>query len=218
MNMTFKWQHPFTCTIAGPTGCGKTVFVTKFLTQIDIMLDKHIDEIIWCYGVSQNFHKDLPKRLKIPIRFCEGIPPLDEISSLNSGPKVVIIDDLMREVDGNTVDIFTKGSHHRNLSVFNLIQNVHHQGKGHRDMSLNSHYIVYFNNPRDRAQVAHFARQIDPGNPKFIVEAYRDATLRPYGYLLFDLKQSTPEEMRLRTDIFPGEQNIVYVSNKKQYK
>jgi hypothetical protein len=216
--MTLKWQHPFTCTIAGPTGCGKTVFVTNFLKHIDSMMNVPIEEIIWCYGVSQKLHRELPKKLKIPIRFFEGIPPLDDITSLNSGPKIVIIDDLMREVDGNTVDIFTKGSHHRNLSVFNLIQNVHHQGKGHRDISLNSHYMVYFNNPRDRAQVAHFARQVDPDNPKFIIEAYRDATLRPHGYLLFDLKQSTPEEMRLRTDIFPGEQNVVYVSKKLKYK
>jgi hypothetical protein len=216
--MTLKWNHPFTCTIAGPTGCGKTAFVTKFLTHIDIMLDTHIEEIIWCFGVSQNFHSELAKKFKIPIRFFEGIPPLDDITSLNSGPKVVVIDDLMREVDGNTVDIFTKGSHHRNLSVFNLIQNVHHQGKGQRDISLNSHYMVYFNNPRDRAQVANFARQVDPENPKFITEAYRDATFKPHGYLLFDLKQSTPEEMRLRTEIFPGESNVVYVSKKIKHK
>jgi hypothetical protein len=170
--MTFKWNHPFTCTVAGPTGCGKTVFVSNFLENLELMIDTKVEEIIWCYGVSQKFHSEIGKKLKVPIRFFEGIPQLDEITTLNSGPKIVIIDDLMCQVDGNTVDFFTLGSHHRNLSVFNLIQNVHHQGKGQRDISLNSQYMVYFNNPRDRAQVAHFARQVDPQNAKFIIEAY----------------------------------------------
>jgi hypothetical protein len=217
--MSLKWQHPFTCTVAGPTGCGKTVFVSSFLENLDSIIDKNIEEIIWCYGVSQSFHNELANKINVPIRFFEGIPQIDEIASLNSGPKIVIIDDLMRQVDGNTVDLFTQGSHHRNLSVFNLIQNVYNQSKGQRDISLNSQYMIYFSNPRDRAQVAHFARQIDPENSKFIIEAYRDATSKPHGYLLFDLKQSTPEEMRYRTDIFPGQQNIVYIPKKpSKYK
>jgi CRISPR/Cas system CSM-associated protein Csm3 (group 7 of RAMP superfamily) len=31
---------------------------------------------------------------------------------------------------------------------------------------------------------------------------YTEATQRPYGYLFIDLKQNTPEEDRLKTDIF----------------
>jgi hypothetical protein len=31
---------------------------------------------------------------------------------------------------------------------------------------------------------------------------YTEATKRPYGYLFIDLKQNTPEEDRLKTDIF----------------
>ena len=26
-----RWQHPFTCIVAGPTGCGKTTFVARLL-------------------------------------------------------------------------------------------------------------------------------------------------------------------------------------------
>jgi hypothetical protein len=48
-------------------------------------------------------------------------------------------------------------------------------------------------------------------------EAFADATSKPHGYLLIDLKQDTPEHLRLRSQILPGEQLCVYV-NKKTYK
>ena len=100
----------------------------------------------------------------------------------------------MRESsDKPVVDIFTKYSHHKNLSVIYLTQNLFHQSKGQRDISLNAHYIVVFRNPRDHSQIAHFARQLYPENSKFIQEAYNDATDTPHGYILLDLKQETPE-------------------------
>ena len=37
------------------------------------------------------------------------------------------------------------------------------------------------------------------------MEAFRDATSKPYGYLLIDCPQLTPEDIRLRTSILPGE-------------
>ena len=53
-------------------------------------------------------------------------------------------------------------------------------------------YILFFKNSRDRAQICHLARQVYPDDPKFLEEAYYNATLRFYGYLLLDLKQSIP--------------------------
>ena len=58
------------------------------------------------------------------------------------------------------------------------------------------------------------ARQMFCGNSRFMVEAYKDATDQPHGYLLIDTKQETPEDLRLRTNIFPGETHFVYVKRK----
>jgi hypothetical protein len=122
----------------------------------------------------------------------------------------VIVDDLMREADSRVVDLFTKGFHHRNISVLFITQNLFHQKAGARDISLNAHYMIIFKNPRDAAQTTYLARQISPENPKFLVEAYRDATSNLHGYLLIDLKQNTPYVLRYRTDIF--ERNVtIYV-------
>ena len=53
-----------------------------------------------------------------------------------SEPVLMILDDLMRETNASIVDIFTKGSHHRQISVFYITQNLFHQGRGQRDISL----------------------------------------------------------------------------------
>ena len=58
--------------------------------------------------------------------------------------------------------------------------------------------------------MATLARQMYPGRGKFVQEAFKDATAVPYGYLLVDLKQDTPEDMRLRTAIFPDD-GVQYV-------
>ena len=52
--------------------------------------------------------------------------------------------------DKRIVNLFTRGSHHRNLSVIYIVQNLFHQGKGSLSISLNNHYLVLFKNPRDK--------------------------------------------------------------------
>ena len=108
-------------------------------------------------------------------------------------------------------DLFTKYVHHQNLSVLYIVQNIFNNAKNHRTLSLNANYIVLFKNPRDKAQVSHLARQMFPRKPKILQEAFDDATADPYSYLLMDFRQDTPENLRLRTKIFPGEAQIVYI-------
>jgi hypothetical protein len=80
-------------------------------------------------------------------------------------------------------------------------------------MSLNSHYIVMFKNPRDAHQISILGRQMHPGKSRFLVEAFKDATAKPYGYLLIDLKPDTDEKYRIRTNIFPDDaRHYVYVA------
>lgn len=78
-------------------------------------------------------------------------------------------------------------------------------------MSLNAHYIVLFKNPRDAMRVATLARQTYPGQSTFLVEAFKNATEKPFGYLLLDLKADTDEQYRIRTNIFPDELQYVYL-------
>jgi len=123
----------------------------------------------------------------------------------------MVIDDLMNETDGSVANLFTKRSHHRNISVVFLVENLFHRNKNIRTISLNARYMVLFKNPRDASQFASLARQIYPNKSAFAVEAYKDATREPYSYLFVDLRPEQDEDLRLRTNIFSDETRYVYV-------
>jgi hypothetical protein len=217
--MDTRWKHPFSAIVAGPSGCGKSNFVTSFIRQARDMCDAEFSRVVWHYAEWQPLYGEGDG-----IEYREGLPQPADYEA-DARPKLLVIDDLMRESSngggggGVVVDLFTKGCHHKNMSVFLVTQNLFHQGRGQRDISLNANYIVVFKNPRDRAQIQHLARQVCPEDPRFLQEAYHDATRRPHGYLLLDLKQSTPENCRFRTDIFPTDRHhCVYVPRRSDIK
>ena len=203
--MDARWKHPFTCVIAGPTGCGKSTFVTRLLHHATAMIDPPPEKITWCYGEWQEAYAttDLTH-----VRFEEGLPTESMFESTTRN--FIVIDDLMAETNERVTTLFTKKSHHRNTSVLYLMQNLFPKNKESRTISLNTHYMVVFKNPSDATQMSHLALQMYPGRAKFVQEAFKDATSLPYGYLLVDLKQDTPEDMRLRTAIFPDD-DVQYV-------
>lgn len=210
--MTLKFIHPFTCIVAGPTGSGKTVFVRKLLKFNQDLIEKPPQKIIWCYGVYQNAYTEMLS--EIPgIDFIEGFPSNFESLIDPNVRNLLVVDDLMAECtkDAKMTSLFTRGSHHKNLSICFIVQNLFHQNRETRTISLNAQYLVMYKNPRDRSQIAHLGRQLYPGQVKYVQESYNDATNEPYGYLLIDLKSSTPEDYRLRTKIFPDEFTVVYV-------
>ena len=140
-------------------------------------------------------------------RICKGIPTALEQDAYFSANKrnIIVIDDQMIEAgkDNRIVNLFTKGSHHRNLSVIYIVQNLFHQGEGNRSISLNSHYLMLFKNPRDKLQILTLAKQMYPGRTDFFLKQYEEAVRRPHGYLLIDLKTTTQDDCRLRTNVLP---------------
>ena len=113
----------------------------------------------------------------------------------------------MSELTPVVTTLFTRGSHHRNLSVLLLVQNLFF--KGGRTLSLNTHYLVFFKNPRDASSIDHLARQMSPGHVRYVQEAYADATRNPHGYLFIDFTPATPDKYRLQTGLFG--QRYVYL-------
>ena len=211
--------HPFTCIVAGSSGSGKTVWVSRFLKNSHKLCTVRFDRVLLYYSEWQEAYV---QDFRLPggpeVEFREGLPDPADYSHDNDKKKLIILDDLMREACTEVVsDLFSRGSHHKNLSVLYLTQNLFHQGKCARDISLNAKYIVLFKSPRDRSQIRHLAQQVFPEDTRFVREAFAHATAQPHTYLFFDLSQGTPDELRFRANIFPDDlRNYAYVPKKSK--
>ena len=207
----FQFEHPFTCMVAGMTGSGKTVWVQSLLTQAYRIINLPPEKIVWCYSQWQPAYMEM--LVTVPnIEFVKGIPTALEQDAYFSVNKrnLIVFDDQMIDAgkDQRIVNLFTRGSHHRNLSVVYIVQNVFHQGRGSRSISLNSHYLVLFKNPRDKLQILTLAKQMYPSETAWFIKEYEEAVRRPYGYLFVDLRPTTPDRCRLRTNVLPGEERF----------
>lgn len=205
--MSLQFKHSATYLLSGPTGSGKTSFIKQFLHERYELIDTNIEEVIYCLPEEQVVDESIPYT-----KLHRGIPDISMFNDLK--PRIVILDDLLSSVNTTVVELFTRGSHHFNLSVMFVVQNLFN--KKIREISLNSHYIILMKNPREKLQTNTIARQISPENSRFICDAYKDATEKPYGYLLLDLHQTTPEEYRVRTNIFYNDlpRNVIYIPRK----
>jgi len=73
--------------------------------------------------------------------YHDGMP--QDFENAHGETCLIILDDLLNEVYSKDVcDLFIKGSHHRNISVILITQNLFHQGRFCRDISLNAKYSV----------------------------------------------------------------------------
>ena len=204
------FRHPFTCIVSGPTGSGKSTFCIRLLKNLNTLCTEKnfAGGIVWCYSERTAVPtKQLAELRNKKIIYHEGVPD-DNFFKANTcrEPCLVILDDLLQTAYSEGVSVlFTRGSHHRNISVILITQNLFHQARHARDISLNAKYIILLKNVRDKAQFTHLARQVLPEDSQGLFEAYLDATRRPHGYLLLDLAQDTDDRLRFRTNIFPSE-------------
>ena len=199
-----RMKHPFTGIVAGPTACGKSTLVKNIIAKRHELIDPAPEHVMWFYGEWQSMYETMSD-----VEFVEGLP---NVKTLDGKKRtLLILDDLMSETDKSVTNLFTKVSHHRNLSILHLVQNVFDQNKHTRTISLNAHYLIVFKNLRDASQITHLAKQMYPGHVRFLQEVFADATSKPYGYLLIDLKQDTPEHLHLRTNITSNEIQHIYM-------
>lgn len=210
-----KIKHPATMLVAGATGSGKTHFVRNLIQHATEMLTPLPSlpiRVLWVYGVPQTFNQienDL-----VALEYTDNLPESFE------GIDILVLDDLQNDLSSSKAlsDIYTKFSHHKQMTVIFIVQNIFNQGNQMRNISLNSHYLVLTKNRRDLMQVKVLGNQLY-GESNFFADAYKKAVLdRDYGYLLVDLTPLTEEKYRLRTKIFPGEDTIVYQKNVKASK
>ena len=197
----FQLQHPFTMIITGPTSCGKTTLVRHML--MGNFVQPTVQRIVWLYKRWQPLYDIIQRNVWPRIEFIQGLPidlENDDFFDPNIN-NLLVLDDLASVAgkDSRITDLFTEGSHHRNLSVISINQNMF----TNKDPTQrrNCHYLILFNNPVDKQMISTLARQMYPGQTQYFINAFQNAVKTPRGYMLIDLKPDTLERYRLKPNV-----------------
>jgi len=207
--------------MCGASGSGKTYRIAEILRLKDEIFRNgtSIKNVVFYYDAWQPLY-DKMKSEGVVTKWVNKMPTKSEYIEAvkyfkDKGGSIVIIDDFMQEVGQDMCDIVCVCSRHYNVSTFILFQNLFHADKSARTISRNVRFLHLHKCPRDNAQVRVLASQLCPGNFKWIVDAFTDATRYPYSCLLFDFSQDCPEELRYRSSYLPTEFPIRVWQEKK---
>ena len=172
------------------------------------MFNDPVHKVYYFYVVWQR----LVDNIEVPnVEFIKDLPNKEHLESIaDDKHNLIVIDDLQFSALNNAfiANLFSREVHHRNISIFLILQNLFHQGKYCRDISLNTHYFILFKNPRDIHQIRYLGSQL--GIHKKLLEAYLDATAEPFSYIMIDLAPGFDSSYMLRSNILPKELAIVY--------
>ena len=202
---SFQFHTPSSMLVVGPSGCGKTVFTEKLLVDNKHLFETKPTQIHYCYGAWQDRFKNMQKK---GIVFHEGIPEYqDLVTWFPRGGGILVLDDLVDERSGDkrVLDLFTKHSHHQNVSVLYLCQDMFPVGKCAKSILRNAHYIVAFKNPRDQLGVRNVLLQSFPSKWKDCLDTFQHVTARPFGYMVMDLHPASSDQHRLYARVLKDE-------------
>ena len=143
---SFNFFHHFACLIAGPSQSGKTTLIEKIIYETSL-IKPNIEKLLYCYSTWQPGYTEVInkcKELNKEIEFLKGLPEIEKFT--NNKNYLLILDDLMTECgnDRNILNIFTRDSHHLNISVFlQLVQQPSRQQKRARQLIQHQSQLIH---------------------------------------------------------------------------
>ena len=100
---------------------------------------------------------------------------------------------------------FTKHSHHQNITVLYLWQDMFPPEKNAKSFSRNAHYIVAFKNPRDQLGMRNLLLQAFPTCWQDMMDVYQIVTERPFEYMVLDLHPGSDDRKRVFSHVLTHE-------------
>nr|CAD2196650.1 unnamed protein product [Meloidogyne enterolobii] len=207
-NKDLYLKLPFGMILSGPSSSGKSSFLLKFIADSQDLIDPQPKSVLYCFG---EMNDNIPILQKSGVNVYAGVPPEELIKSY-SKPLLLILDDLLLSIDEKYLsELFTKKSHHQNFAIVFVTQNLFE--KKIKVARQNAQYIVLMRSPNSALSVRNIGVQLFPRQLEYFLDAYKQATNEPYGYLLIDLHASSDPALRLRTRIFKDdEEKIIFIS------
>ena len=210
MNKIIDTNERMFMSLVGPSGCGKTQLIFEMLDR-DIFTPR-FDKIFYFFQYDQTIFNDQKRSGGKNFEFINGVD-FDMINQLpNDKTKYLLIfddscDEICRSKD---FQMIATAGRHKGLNVIYIKHNLFHKSPLGRDIELQLTHIVLFKNPRDVQQVKRLSQQLGLGNE--LDHWYKEATQKPYGFLMVDLCPKTAESLRYSSGFDP---TIFYLPKSK---
>ena len=194
--MPIRFIANHNCIIFGMSGVGKTYFILNVIKNK--LIHPFPNKIYYMYNVEQDFMKTWNSIETQKITFIKG---LDFTLMDTSEPSMLVIDDLILSTNTEVAEMFILGSHHKQISLFYITQNLFPNCNIYRTMSNNSHYMVLFTSLRNTRQLNTLARQIFAGKDLLrLLNAYKRASEKHRGFVVLSFSPLLPQELAILTD------------------
>jgi DNA replication protein DnaC len=182
--------------VIGASGSGKTTTIMKIVKEE--LISPMPRKIYYLYAAHQPFMDSWNRENKQQIEFVHGLK-LDVIDSFK-GPKLLILDDLILELNKEMAQHFIAGSHHKQTTTIFVTHSVFLNNENYRLISQNAQYMILFKNKRNLSQVNLLARQILGSESDRVLEAYK--YIGPFQFVLLSFHPKVPEDLLVSTDYF----------------
>ncbi len=232
--LDIRIKCPFVMEVCGPSQAGKSEWVARLIRFQNDILEDPVESVYW-YSPHTHIPNTLKDLQEPVVHTIVGLPwdqgddspnPFETDSDQENGMRLkhrlIVLDDFAQENKNSRelTNLYTKGSHHQNISLIQITQNIFLSGVDSRTRSLNAHYQVLMKQQRDQQQIRRLARQVAKTNAEkdSFIEAYNHAvSLHPYGYLFVSYHPRDSIDLLKRTNIFPDEgEKIVYLDEKSK--
>ena len=209
----YRYAAPFSWLVSGSSGAGKSYMLSKFIKHHKRLIVPQQKKLLVAYRHIQPLYHDFSKYIETEFMKEPNLIPNPD-TELNNAT-ILLIDDLMKSIQ-ECIDFFTIHSHHKNLCVIFVTQNLYAQGL--RTLSLNANYLTIYRNPRDSSQIRFLARQLEPNDSKLVIKAYEMATKTAHGYLHINCMQKCNKLFKYRDKIDANDNCSIFISKKNKFR
>ena len=198
--------------VVGSTNVGKSHFLETLLSNPH-MWTGPIHKIVYCYGIEnatvEHFAKNRPD-----IILHKGVPDLSEPRQMFDPTQnnVLCFDDLQAELESNKqfTSFLSRASHHCNCTTIVIGHNLFSNLSERKMQTPHYNQLCLFSNRRCSHQIATISRQLSL-DPKLVLEAYKKFCSEKHGFLIIDLREETPPEFSLISNVFCDKNQPSYV-------
>lgn len=171
--------------LGGASASGKTTYCVSLINQF-ISEGAKFERCILLYEV----HQKLYDAINMPVTAYESVDDIIALSEDQYNDSILIIDDKQLQLQGAFLSLinklYTVIAHHRNLTIFLMLQNIYGDETKLKTILRNSAYLVIFRSQHASQMLSQIQKNFYPGL-RGVLYAASAHSFKNCNYLFIDL-------------------------------